>query len=234
MSVHNELQPIYIIGDFDLAPAAAGWKLAPPSALRTGPWKDQALPFYAWAVSYAASYRLQGGHGQVKVRLGKWGGSEAEVKVNGKSAGVIGWQPYEADIGGLARPGENRIEVLVHGTLRNVLDRISATGTPARWTRKLAYGPAGAPSGNQLRSGRLWPDGGFPGVAGGAIDASHGDSLDATERTHSPARRAFQHRPRCLLAAVPGSAREAEQALQPHCPEARIAGGRGGSSRVDR
>jgi hypothetical protein len=55
------------------------------------------------------------------VRLGKWGGSEAEVKVNGKSAGVIGWQPYEADIGGLARPGENRIEVLVHGTLRNVL-----------------------------------------------------------------------------------------------------------------
>jgi hypothetical protein len=121
MSVHHELQPIYVIGDFSLEPAAAGWKLAPPPPLKTGPWKDQALPFYAWAVSYASTYRLQGGKGPVKVRLGKWAGSEAEVKVNGKSAGVIGWQPYEADISGLMRPGDNRIEVIVRGTLRNVL-----------------------------------------------------------------------------------------------------------------
>jgi len=121
MSVHHELQPIYIIGDFDLEPAAAGWKLAPPSTLKTGPWKDQALPFYAWAVSYAATYHLQGGKGAVKVQLGKWRGSEAEVKVNGKSGGVIGWQPYQADIRGLTHPGDNRIEVVVRGTLRNLL-----------------------------------------------------------------------------------------------------------------
>jgi hypothetical protein len=64
---------------------------------------------------------LQGGKGPVKVRLGKWAGSVAEVKVNGKSAGIVGWQPYEADIGSLVRPGENRIEVVVRGTLRNLL-----------------------------------------------------------------------------------------------------------------
>jgi hypothetical protein len=121
MSVHHELQPIYIVGDFGLEPAAAGWKLAPPTTLKTGPWKDQALPFYAWAVSYAASYRLQGGKGAVKVRLGKWGGAVAEVKVNRKSAGIVGWQPHEADITGLAHSGDNLIEVIVRGTLRNVL-----------------------------------------------------------------------------------------------------------------
>ena len=72
MSVHNELQPIYIIGDFDVEPGAAGWTVSPPSALKMGPWKGQGLPFYAWAVTYAGSYRLRGGNIPVKVRLGKW------------------------------------------------------------------------------------------------------------------------------------------------------------------
>ena len=146
MSVHHELQPIYIIGQFDLEPAATGWKLAPPSTLKTGPWKDQALPFYSEAVSYAASYRLERGKGPVKVRLGKWSGSVAEVKVNGKSGGIIGWQPYEADITGLVRPGENRIEVVVRGTLRNLLgphfgDGSRGSVNPGSWRTAPAAPP---------------------------------------------------------------------------------------------
>jgi len=149
MSVHHELQPIYIIGEFDLETAATGWKLAPPSTLKTGPWKDQALPFYSYAVSYAASYRLERGKGPVKVRLGKWGGSVAEVKVNGKSAGIIGWQPYEADISGLVRPGDNRIEVVVRGTLRNLLGPHFGNGSrglvnPGSWRTAPAAPPSPA------------------------------------------------------------------------------------------
>ena len=45
----------------------------------------------------------------------------AEVRVNGKSAGVVGWQPYELPIDGLVKSGQNVVEVLVTGSLKNLL-----------------------------------------------------------------------------------------------------------------
>jgi hypothetical protein len=59
--------------------------------------------------------------GKYKVALGKWDGTVAEVRVNGKSAGVVGWQPFEVPIDGLVKSGSNEIEVLVTGSLRNLL-----------------------------------------------------------------------------------------------------------------
>jgi hypothetical protein len=55
------------------------------------------------------------------VQLGKWNGTAAEVKVNGNTAGVIGWQPYEADITNAVRAGRNKVEVIVYGSLKNLL-----------------------------------------------------------------------------------------------------------------
>jgi hypothetical protein len=83
------------------------------------------------------------------VRLGKWGGSVAEVKVNGKSAGIVGWQPHEADIGGLTHAGENRIEVTVSGTLRNLLGPHFGAGScgsvsPGSWRTAPAAPPSPA------------------------------------------------------------------------------------------
>jgi hypothetical protein len=71
-------------------------------------------------VSYTARFRFEPG-AKYKVVLGRWAGTVAEVRVNGKSAGVIGWQPYELPIGNLAKPGENVVEVLVTGSLKNLL-----------------------------------------------------------------------------------------------------------------
>ncbi|MCX6624758.1 MAG: hypothetical protein NTY38_27590 [Acidobacteria bacterium] len=121
MSVHHELEPIYLTGDFNVQPRASGWSLTAPSALKTGGWKEQGLPFYSYAVSYSGNYRLADIPGDVKVRLGKWSGTVAEVIVNGKSAGIIGWQPYEIGIARLLHKGENRIEVVVYGSLKNLL-----------------------------------------------------------------------------------------------------------------
>jgi len=121
MSVHSELEPIYILGDFGVEPQASGWKLTAPPALKTGSWKQQGLPFYSYTVSYAGTYRLAKKPGNVKVRLGKWSGTLAEVLVNGKSAGIIGWQPYEIDVSSLVRSGNNRVEVVVYGSLKNLL-----------------------------------------------------------------------------------------------------------------
>ncbi len=121
MSIHAELEPVYILGEFGLASQDPGWRITPPPSLKTGAWKDQALPLYSQSVSYSRSYQLRRGAGSVKVRLGAWHGTVAEIAVNGKSAGVIGWQPYELDITGLVRNGSNRVEVIVYGSLKNLL-----------------------------------------------------------------------------------------------------------------
>jgi hypothetical protein len=121
MSIHAELEPVYILGDFGLASQGAGWRITAPAALKPGAWKEQALPFYSQAVSYSRPYKLRRGGGPVKVRLGAWNGTVAEVAVNGKSAGVIGWQPYELDITSLVANGSTRVEVIVYGSLKNLL-----------------------------------------------------------------------------------------------------------------
>jgi hypothetical protein len=121
MSVHHELEPVYLIGEFGLTAEAAGWKMGGAKPLAMGSWKEQGLPFYSWTVSYGAGYRLKKGAGRTVVKLGKWHGTVAEVLVNGKPAGVTGWAPYEVDITGAVRDGANRVEVVVYGSLKNLL-----------------------------------------------------------------------------------------------------------------
>jgi len=120
MSVHNELEPVHIIGDFGVAAQDRGFKIVPASTLKVGSWKDQNLPFYADSVSYTGRFALERG-GKYKVVFGKWAGTVAEVRVNGKSAGVVAWQPYEIPIDTLVKGGENVVEVLVTGSLKNLL-----------------------------------------------------------------------------------------------------------------
>jgi hypothetical protein len=119
MSVHHELEPVIVLGDFGVAAQEKGWKLVAAGDLGLGGWKDQRLPFYSDRVAYTRSYDLRKS-GRYKVRLGKWHGTVAEVTVNGKPAGVIGWQPYELDITRFVKDGSNRVEVAVCGSLKNL------------------------------------------------------------------------------------------------------------------
>jgi hypothetical protein len=120
MSIFAELEPIHLTGDFGVEPAERGWLIVPSAPLSTGAWVSQKLPFYSDRVAYSADYTLAAG-GRQFVRLAGWHGTVAEVRVNGKSAGVIGWQPYELEITPLVHAGKNRIEVIVTGSLKNLL-----------------------------------------------------------------------------------------------------------------
>jgi hypothetical protein len=120
MSVHNELEPVYLTGDFGTAAQERGFRLVPAPALKIGSWKEQNLPFYSDSMSYRKRYNLSAG-GRYKVVLDRWAGTVAEVRVNGKPAGVIGWQPYEIPIDGLTKNGSNVVEVVVTGSLKNLL-----------------------------------------------------------------------------------------------------------------
>jgi hypothetical protein len=150
MSVHAEIQPVYILGDFGVAPQDRGFRIVPARELTMGGWKGQDLPFYSDAVGYRRTFRIEPGAGSYKVRLGKWLGTVAEVQVNGTSAGIIGWAPYELDVTKLLRGGRNEVEVLVYGSLKNLLGPHHAKFTPGligAWLWRTA--PGHTPPGGQ-------------------------------------------------------------------------------------
>jgi hypothetical protein len=120
MTIHSELEPVYILGDFGLEAHAKGWKLVRPFSRLFSEWKKQGMPFYADGVSYRNTYKLEKGK-YYKVCLSQWYGSVAEVRVNGSDAGIISWLPYELDITPYLNNGNNEIEVIVYGTLKNLL-----------------------------------------------------------------------------------------------------------------
>ncbi|NQT11570.1 MAG: hypothetical protein HQ582_02405, partial [Planctomycetes bacterium] len=91
------------------------------SGLEASGWNDQGIPFYAAGVSYAQRFDVPRPTGRYYVRLGDWYGSVAKIVVNGRPAGYVGYRPWRREVTDLVRPGDNQIEVIVIGTLKNTL-----------------------------------------------------------------------------------------------------------------
>ena len=122
MKIHAEIEPVYIIGDFSVKPAEKGWNIEAPAPVCTlGSWKSQGLPFYSWGVTYSKEYNIENTDGKWEVGMASWNGTIAEVSVNGQHANVIAFPPYHCDITGLIKPGINKIDVKVIGSLKNLL-----------------------------------------------------------------------------------------------------------------
>ncbi len=83
-----------------------------------GDWsKNDGLASYSGGAWYRKTVTLPAAR-RVLLDLGRVAAS-AEVRVNGKEAGVRVASPWTLDISSLAKPGENRIEILVCNTLAN-------------------------------------------------------------------------------------------------------------------
>lgn len=122
MKILAEIEPIYILGDFGVVPEEKGWSItAPLTSLKLGSWKKQRLPFYSWDVAYSKDYDIRDMGGSYVVALGKWEGTVAEVYVNEKKAGIIGFDPYRLDITSQLQCGKNNITVRVIGSHKNLL-----------------------------------------------------------------------------------------------------------------
>ncbi len=120
MNILAELMPVYILGDFSLSPSAKGWEIGAPDIDPDTTWIASGMPFYSGKVSYSLSYGISPGAGtQYIIKLGRWNGTVASVKVNGTEAGLIAWQPYELDVTPLLKDGKNEITVTVTGSLKN-------------------------------------------------------------------------------------------------------------------
>ncbi|MCB9784869.1 MAG: hypothetical protein H6751_18010 [Candidatus Omnitrophica bacterium] len=118
-SVHDEVEPVYVMGDFRLESRDKGWAILPPKELDYGSWKDQGLPFYSDAVRYSYQVRRDQEDGSIRLRLTDWNGTLATVSVSGNQVGVLGLPPYEIEMTGLKK-GMNEIDIDVYGSLKNL------------------------------------------------------------------------------------------------------------------
>ncbi len=121
MTIWHELDCAYVLGDFALKATERGFTIVPAADLTFGVWTEQGHPFYAAGVAYAQTFEVPKKTGRYEVALGKWYGSVARVKVNGKAAGHVYCAPWTCDVTQYVRDGANEIEVTVIGTLKNTL-----------------------------------------------------------------------------------------------------------------
>jgi hypothetical protein len=121
MSIFAELESIYILGDFNLVSADKGFKIIKVGELELGSWKNQGLPMYSNNVVYGHHYNIVKKPGiKYVIKLNKWKGTVANVNVNGKNSCLF-CRPYELDITGFVKDGDNSIKVTVTGSLKNTL-----------------------------------------------------------------------------------------------------------------
>ncbi len=132
-----ELESIYVVGDFAVAghvssglprPGcvryAPDFALAPEARETPGDLLAAGLPFYAGRVTLGRTVRIDQAlpAGQrALLRLSELHAAVARVRINGRDVGPLAWRPYELDVTDAIQPGENRIEIDVVNTLRNLL-----------------------------------------------------------------------------------------------------------------
>jgi hypothetical protein len=112
-----EIEPAYVLGNFRVAPAARGFTISredtPPSF---GAWTTQGMPFHSGWLKYTT--KISTGAGMLKIELPDWLGSVADIRLDGKPAGAIAWQPYSLETRVAA--GDHTLEVRVAGTPWNL------------------------------------------------------------------------------------------------------------------
>lgn len=129
------LEPIRLFGDFLVKlndGESLGAEIFPatiPQMMSTGSWTHQGYPHFSGTVLYEQNIFVDKNMiGQSCFIYFNIGGDSAEVFVNGYSAGVTAWEPYQVEITDLLKEGSNRIGIKVANTLENLL---YGSGKPA-------------------------------------------------------------------------------------------------------
>jgi len=121
MSVYAEIEPVYILGNFNLETVSHGWAIAKPQPLQLGYWNKQGLPLYGQGIKYTKTFTASAIRKKYMVELGEWKGTVAAVKVNDIFVGIITGEPNRLAIRNQVKRGINKIEVEVFGSLKNLL-----------------------------------------------------------------------------------------------------------------
>jgi hypothetical protein len=146
--VRMELENVYLIGEFAAEPMEKGFALAAPKRLGFGSWTSQGLPFFGHSVDYETSVVVPPSADRMKIELGDWRGSVAEVLVDGKRQAVLGWPPYEAVLP--VEPGPRSVTVRIVSTPRNIFgpfhnpEKRRMVAWPSDWAILSEHQPPGS------------------------------------------------------------------------------------------
>lgn len=136
LSYDMELEAIYLKGDFAVKTDCEFEKLernavrtsgdfyltTAPKTLKSGSIAEQGYPFFAGSMTFKKTISLAKDECKSRsIKFSRLPSTVTKVKINGKNAGNIMWQPYEIDISKYLIEGENEIEITVTGNLRNLL-----------------------------------------------------------------------------------------------------------------
>jgi len=123
-----ELEDLYLVGDFGVAPLDDDRPLAPDNVtliapvaeLEWGSWVGQGLPFYGGAVRYKLTVEAPPEGRRLRLALPNLACTAAAVHVNGETF-VLPWGPFQADLTDALHEGENEVIVEVIGGRKNIL-----------------------------------------------------------------------------------------------------------------
>lgn len=131
-----ELESIYLVGDFGVVsdvPYTAGPRGAlftdgpftvvdAPRTFAGGCFTTQGLTFFAGSMTVSQIVRVQQmAGGRVMLDLGRPDAAMVRVRLNGREVGARLWSPFRFDLTGFVHPGENRLEVELYASNRNLL-----------------------------------------------------------------------------------------------------------------
>jgi hypothetical protein len=121
------LDLLKLTGDFSLAPQGDGtYSIEEPrTSLQPQPWTAQGYPHFSGRAIYRKRFELAESFSGQRVFIEpEMHDDVLEVLVNGQSAGVRLWAPYQIEITDLLKPGENTVEMRVANTLVNLLEGV--------------------------------------------------------------------------------------------------------------
>ena len=136
------LDLLKLTGDFSLVPQDDGAYgiAAPRTSLPPQPWTHQGYPHFSGRAVYRKSFDLpESFTGQRTFLEPEMQDDVLEVMVNGESAGVRLWAPYQVDITDLLKTGRNMLELRVANTLVNLLERVERPSGLAGAPRLVPY-----------------------------------------------------------------------------------------------
>jgi hypothetical protein len=148
-SVHHELAPVFLLGNFGVFPAEKGWVIGPESPITRGSWKQYGMPFYPGEVRYTKIFTRDTSAQAYYLEAGKWNGAAATVRVN-DSEEMLLWPPYKMDITDYLKPGENRVSLKITGSLKSLYGphhNVQREGIVTPWSFK--YAPETLPPGKE-------------------------------------------------------------------------------------
>ncbi len=140
VGVDTELESCFVIGDFAVS-TFGGLRMGRKPALAQG--RDvtaEGYPFFTGSLRLCKTVRIEAVGARAYLRLDRVDCTLARVWINGESAGFLAWEPYCVELTPWLRRGENRLEIELITTRRNLLGphhykfREQETfSVPARW-----------------------------------------------------------------------------------------------------